>query len=173
MTNRAIGVAALLCALFAAGCGSKEPAEAARPQGPETRWLRGLSATDVRNAVAARALMCEGPAKEGAASVWTCGAATPLVSYKVRFYGSAPLKLEYLIATVTQSGSAKIDLVQPLFVSLAGLHFEGSDAPKAREWVLKALEAGGGDASFGPARFRVSGDISRMTLEIKATGSDW
>jgi hypothetical protein len=95
MTNRAGVVATVLCAAIVAACGgSKEPAEAARPQepqGPETRWLRGLSATDVKNAVAARALACEGPAKEGAASVWTCGAATPLVSYKVRFYGSGPL----------------------------------------------------------------------------------
>jgi hypothetical protein len=80
---------------------------------------------------------------------------------------------EYIIATVTQSGSAKVEIVQPLFVSVAGLHFEGADAPKAREWVLKALDAGGGDTEFGPAKFRVSGDISKMVLEIKASGSDW
>jgi hypothetical protein len=174
MTNRARTIAAALLAAFMAGCGgSKGPAETSQPQGPETRWLRGLSATEVKNAATSRALACEGPAREGGTSVWTCGAATPLVSYKVRFYGSAPLKLEYLVATVTQTGSAKPDFVQPLFVSLAGLHFEGADAPKAREWVLKAIESGGGETTFGPAKFRVSGDLGKMTLEIKASGSDW
>ncbi len=176
MTIRVCFLVTSLSVAIAAGCGgAKEPAAGAPPQatGPETRWLRGLSATDVKNAATARALSCEGPAKEGASSVWTCAAATPLVSYKLRIYGSAPLKLEYLVATVTQSGAFKPDYVQPLFVSLAGLHFEGSDAPKARAWVLKAIEAGGDDAMFGPARFRVSGDPSKMTLEIKASGSDW
>lgn len=174
MRNRWSIVAVVLCAAFLAGCGgSKEPAQPTQPQGPETRWLRGLSATDVKAAVTARALSCEVPAKEGASSVWTCAAATPLVSYKVRFYGSAPLKIEYIIATVTQSGSAKVEIIQPLFVHLAGLHFEGADAPKAREWVLKAIDASGGDTVFGPAKFRVSGDISKMVLEIKASGSDW
>jgi hypothetical protein len=164
---------ALAVSVMAACGGAKEPAGGARPQGPETRWLRGLSATDVKTAVTSRALQCEGPAKEGGSSVWTCGAATPLVTYKVRFYGSAPLKLEYLTATVTQTGSPKVDFVQPLFVSLAGLHFEGADAPRAREWVLKAIEEGGGDTTFGAAKYSVKGDLSRMTLDIKASGSDW
>jgi hypothetical protein len=167
-------VAVVLYVAFVAGCGGpKESTETTPPQGPETRWLRGLSATDVKSAATARALACEGPAKEGASSVWSCAAATPLVSYKVRFYGSAPLKIEYIIATVTQSGSAKVEIIQPLFVSLAGLHYEGADAPKAREWVLRAIDAGGGDTVFGAATFRVSGDISKMVLEIKASGSDW
>lgn len=161
-----------LLAACVAGCsGSKPPDE--RPKGPENRWLRGLSATEVKTAVSARALACQGPAREGGTNVWTCEVATPLVSYRVRFYGSAPLKLEYLTATVTQVGTPKIDFVQPLFVIVAGLHFEGSDAPKAREWVLAATAAGGGEAVFGPAKFRVSGDLGKMTLDIKASGSDW
>jgi hypothetical protein len=73
---------------------------------------------------------------------------------------------------VAQTGSAKIDPCSRCRC-LAGLRFEGSDAPKAREWVLKAIDASGADTTFGPAKFRVSGDISRMTLEIKASGSDW
>jgi hypothetical protein len=166
-------VGGLLAVLAAACSGSKPAPETARPQGPETRWLRGLSATEVKTAVSARALVCEGPAREGGTNVWTCTAATPLVSYRVRFYGSAPLKLEYLTATVTQVGPPKIDLVQPLFVAIAGLHFEGADAPKAREWVLAATTAGGGETAFGPAKFRVSGDLGKMTLDIKASGSDW
>jgi hypothetical protein len=171
MLSRAAVVVSLLAAC-AAGCGGSKPAEE-RPNGPENRWLRGLSATEVKTAVGARSLVCEGPAREGGTNVWTCAAATPLVSYRVRFYGSAPLKLEYVTATVTQVGAPKIDLVQPLFTVLAGLHFEGADVAKAREWVLAATAAGGGDTTFGPAKFRVRGDPGSMTLDIKASGSDW
>jgi hypothetical protein len=105
--------------------------------------------------------------------VWTCAAATLLVTYRVRWYGSAPLKIEYTTATVTQSGSTKTELVEPLFVSLAGLRFEGADAPKGRQWVVKAIAEGSGDTTFGPARFRVRGDPGNLTLDIKASGSEW
>ncbi len=138
----------------------------------ETRWLRGISATEVKSAAQARGLACEGPRLEGGTNVWTCAAATPLVGYRVRFYGSAPLKLEYITATITQAGTAKAEMVGPLFAALAGLHYDGGDAAQARAWVLKAIAAPG-EASFGPGKFRVSGDLSKMTLDIKASGSDW
>jgi hypothetical protein len=156
-----------------AACGPMPQEQSAKPAGPETRWLRGLAATEVRNAAASRALACGAPEREGGTSVWTCSAATPLVTYRVRWYGSAPLKIEYITATVTQVGPAKADLVEPLFVSLAGLHFEGSDAPAARQWVVTAVGAGGGNTAFGPAKFRVRGDLGTMTLDIKASGSEW
>jgi len=38
-------------------------------------------------------------------------AAAPLVSYRLRFYGSTPLKLDSVIATVAQPGSARIFLL--------------------------------------------------------------
>lgn len=138
----------------------------------ETRWLRGISATEVKTAARTAGLVCQGPNLEGGASAWACESATPLVSYRVRFYGSAPLKLEYITATITQSGAAKADLVRPLFVALAGLHYDGGDAPQARSWVLKAIESPG-EATFGPGKFRVSGDLSKLTLDLKAIDSDW
>ncbi len=139
----------------------------------ETRWLRGISATEVKTAAQARGLVCEGPTRQSGTNMWNCQSRTPLVEYRVTFYGSAPLKLEYITATITQTGAnATADLVRPLFVSLAGLHYDGGDAPQARAWVLKAIDAPG-DAAFGPGKFRVSGDLLRMTLDIKAMGADW
>ncbi len=147
-------------------------APAAAKSAVETRWLRGISATEVKTAAQKVGLVCEGPAREGGTNVWRCATATPLVGYRVQFYGSAPLKLEYITATITQSGAAKADLVRPLFLALAGLHYTGGDAPQARAWVLKAIETPG-ETTFGPGKFRVSGDLSKLTLDIKAVGSDW
>jgi len=157
-----------------AACGGAPPKEAPAAAKPrfETRWLRGISATEVKTAARTAGLVCEGPKLEGGESAWTCESATPLVSYRVRFYGSAPLKLEYITATITQAGVAKADFVRPLFVALAGLHYNGGDAPQARSWVLKAIESPG-DTTFGPGKFRVSGDLSRLTLDMKAVDSDW
>jgi hypothetical protein len=158
-----------------AGCGGPAKdatAPAASKPKFETRWLRGISATEVKTAARTAGLVCEGPKLQGGESAWSCESATPLVGYRVRFYGSAPLKLEYITATITQAGAAKADLVRPLFVALAGLHYDGGDAPQARAWVLKAIDAPG-ETTLGPGKFRVSGDLSKLTLDIKASGSDW
>ncbi len=169
-------IALLLLVAVQAACGGGPAKDAAAPAATkprfETRWLRGISATEVKNAARTVGLVCEGPTLEGGASAWTCASATPLVSYRVRFYGSAPLKLEYITATIAQSGVANADLVRPLFVALAGLHYDGGDAPQARSWVLKAIEAPG-ETTFGPGKFRVSGDLSKLTLDMKAIDADW
>ena len=172
---RAFIPAVLILASVQAGCGgpAKDAAApaAARPKF-ETRWLRGISATEVKAAARTAGLVCVGPKLEGGESAWTCESATPLVGYRVRFYGSAPLKLEYITATITQAGTGKADLVRPLFVALAGLHYDGGDATQARAWVLKAVDAPG-ETTLGPGKFRVSGDLSKLTLDIKAIASDW
>jgi hypothetical protein len=171
---RTVLVLSLLVVQVACGGGPAKDANAPAESKPafETRWLRGISATEVKSAAQARGLVCQGPALQGGTSVWTCASETPLVRYRVQCYGSAPLKLEYITATITQVGTAKADLVAPLFVALGGLHYDGGDAAQARSWVLKAIEAPG-ETTFGPGKFRVSGDLSRITLDIKASGADW
>jgi hypothetical protein len=155
------------------GTATEVPTPGAAKPKFETRWLRGISATEVKTAAQARGLVCQGPTRQGGTNVWTCGSGTPLVQYRVAFYGSAPLKLEYITATITQAGTnATTELVKPLFVALAGLHYDGGDAPGARAWVLQAIDAPG-DTTFGPGKFRVSGDLLKMTLDIKAAGADW
>jgi hypothetical protein len=175
-TVRLLTALLLLLVTVPAGCGGGPAKDAAAPAATrprfETRWLRGISATEVMTAARTVGLACVGPKLEGGASAWTCESATPLVGYRVRFYGSAPLKLEYITATITQTGVPKADLVGPLFVALAGLHYDGGDAPQARAWVLKAIDAPG-ETTFGPGKFRVSGNLSRLTLDMKAIGADW
>jgi len=170
------------CALALACCGcggtgkdTAPPAgQAAESSAPklETRWLRGLWDSDVRKVLPKERITCEGPKKEGPSTVWGCEWGTPLNSYKVRYYGSAPGKIEYIIATVTQGDQPKDDRVLPLFTDLAGLHFEGAEPVKAREWVRTTLAAGG-NTVFGAAKFKLAGDVVKRTLEIKASGSEW
>jgi hypothetical protein len=173
----------LATAACLAGCG---PSTANAPNGTtpaaqkggstsasmETRWLRGLWASDIRKALPAQNLACQGPKQEGQTTAWSCDWGTPLVHYRVLYYGSAPGKIEYLKATVTQSNQPKDALVGPLFTALAGLHFDGGDPVQARQWVQKTM-AGGGQTVFGPAKFKLSGDVTRRVLEIKASGSEW
>lgn len=170
-----------LIGIIAAACsGAPPPKDTATERavqqagGPriETRWLRGLWASDIRKALPAENIRCEAPRQEGKTTAWGCEWGTPLVSYKVRFYGTAPGKIEYLNATVVQSNQPKDSLVLPLFTMLAGLRFDGADPVRAREWVQKTL-AENGQTEFGPAKFKVSGDVTKRTLEIKASGSEW
>jgi hypothetical protein len=185
--NAHLHSAAVVLLLFAfGGCGGSNetaaPGKAAAAAGDssagaaaavtENRWLRGLWANDIRKALGAVNVACTGPVMENRQSVWSCGSGTPLVANKVLFYGSAPGKIEYITATVTQSDRPKDDLALRVFVALAGLHFEGAEPQKARAWVRKTIAAGG-STSFGPARFKLLGDERRRQLDIKAAGSEW
>jgi len=180
-TRWAAGLA-VAAALSAGGCGGGTPTDSPAPAATaagqpgadvtETRWLRGLWANDIRQALGSAGLTCTGPVLENKFSVWSCESGTPLVSYKTRFYGTAPGKIEYITATVSQTERPKDDVALRVFVALAGLHFEGSDPAKARAWVRETV-ANGGAVTFGPARFKLQGDERRRQLDIKASGSEW
>jgi hypothetical protein len=175
---------AVVVALTPAGCGggtppdpaATTPAATATPQAgaevTETRWLRGLWANDIRQALGAVDMTCTGPVMENKFSVWSCESGTPLVSYKARFYGTAPGKIEYITATVSQTERAKDEVALRAFIPLAGLHFEGSDPQKARAWVRETV-AQGGTTAFGSGKFKLQGDERRRQLDIKASGSEW
>ena len=166
--------------LAAAGCGgsgSSQPAgvpAAGMPgaQAFETRWLRGLWANDIREAVGKIGLTCKGPTQENRTNVWMCESGTPLVSYQLRFYGGAPGKIEYLNAVVIQSGPAKDAVPLRFFGVLAGLHFDGGEPAQAREWLTKTFEAGG-NTVIGPAKYKLAGDAKRRVFDIKASNSEW
>jgi hypothetical protein len=179
MTFRARMAVAMALLAAAAGCGGSGSGQpAARPvaQTPapsvETRWLRGLWANDIRGAVGQVGLTCKGPVQEGQSSVWTCESGTPLVNYRLRVYGSAPGKIEYLNAVVTQSGPAKDAIPLRLFAVMASLHFDGADAAQAKEWIAKTIEAGG-NTEIGPAKYKLAGDPNRRVFDVKAGGSEW
>ena len=172
--------AAFAAILVAGGCGGAgsggardaKPADAVAAPALETRWLRGLWAQDIRKELGTTGLTCKGPVMENRTNVWTCEAGTPLVSYRVRFYGTAPGKIEYLNAVVTQSGPAKDELPLRVFLAMAGLRFESADLARTREWV-KASIAEGGTLAIGPAKYKLSGDANRRVFDIKASGSEW
>jgi hypothetical protein len=172
--------APLSVTLVAGACGGSGPAtvQQAAPAAKnaaadvETRWLRGLWATDIREALGTIGMTCKGPVLENRTNVWACESGTPLVNYKVRFYGTAPGKIDYINAVVTQSGPAKDALPLRVFVVLAGLRFEGADQAKAREWV-KATIAEGGTMTIAAAKFKLSGDAGRRVFDLKASGSEW
>jgi hypothetical protein len=171
---------ALGAVLVAGGCGGSgssgspeaKPPDAASAPALETRWLQGLFAKDVRDALGTVGLTCKGPVLENRTNVWTCESGTPLVSYRVRFYGIAPGKIDYLNAVVTQSGPAKDTLALRIFSAMAGLHFIGADPAKAREWVNASI-AEGGTTVIGPAKYKLSGDANRRIFDMKASGSEW
>jgi hypothetical protein len=167
--------------LLAAACGGQggsatttSASAAATPAAPnmETRWLRGLWADDIRKELAAIGMACKGPTQENRTNVWMCEAATPLVSYQLRFHGSVPGKIEYINAVVAQSGPAKDAPCLRLFGVLAGLHFDGADQAQAKKW-LEASMAGGGTTVIGPAKYKLAGDANRRTFDVKASGSEW
>jgi hypothetical protein len=171
---------ALVAVLVAGGCGGSgsggseeaKPKDAASASALETRWLQGLFANDVRIALDTVGMKCKGPVMEKRTNVWSCESGTPLVSYKVQFYGVAPGKIDYLNAVVTQSGPAKDALPLRVFSALAGLHFIGADPAKARQWMNASI-AEGGTTVIGPAKYKLGGDANRRVLDIKASGSEW
>jgi hypothetical protein len=180
MRREWLAVAVSAAVLAAGACGDSggtapagaKPAGGAAAPVLETRWLRGLWANDIRDALVAVGLNCKAPVLENRTNVWACESGTPLVTYRVRFYGIAPGKIDYINGIVLQTGTAKDALPLRVFAALAGLHFEGADPVKAREW-LKASLASGGTTAIGEARYKLGGDLNRRTFEIKASGSEW
>ena len=167
----------VMVAVLAAGCGGSgsatiPPVSKDAGASVEPRWLRGLWANDIRDAIAKIGLTCKGPNQENRTSVWLCETATPLVSYRVKFYGSTPGKIEYINAVVEQSGPAKAELPLRLFGVLAGLHFDGADQARLREWIQATLPAGG-NIEIGPAKYKLAGDANRRVFDMKASGSEW
>jgi hypothetical protein len=172
---RSVAVVSALAAGACGGSGGSQPGgQAGQASAPavETKWLRGLWATDIREALVPVGLTCKGPVMENRTNVWTCETGTPLVGYKVRYFGIAPGKIDYINAVVTQSGPAKDALPLRIFTALAGLRFEGADPAKAREWMQASI-AGGGSTAIGPARYKLSGDANRRILDLKSAGSEW
>jgi hypothetical protein len=145
---------------------------AASPTAPTgVRWIPGFAASDLRAAFEKRGLKCQAPREERATTSWVCEAVTPLITYHVEFYG-APAKIEYLRAVVSQGGRSAVDAPKSFLGFVAALKYEGAEPETAKSWA-EANFAAGGDAMFGPVKYRLSGEPRRLVLEIKAPGSDW
>jgi hypothetical protein len=154
-------------------CGGGQNAEstaASTPAAPD--HLVGLHASDLTKGFRERGLACADAVLEKDFWHYVCESSTPLVQYRGEFYAKVPGRVEYIRVLIAQSGTAKIEVAAPLLAFLANQRYEGADPEKARAWVEQAISAPG-QTEFGIAKFRVSGDLTRLVFEVKAAGSEW
>lgn len=170
----AIGGALLLAMANSACGGGQKPSEpAAQPPGEVlATHLAGLHASDLTKAARERGLACQDPVRDRDQTHWSCEARTPLTAYLFEFYGGVPGRLEYIRLVITQSGAPKPENTGPWLGYLASLRYEGADAAAARAWIEDHLQ-GGGQTTIGTAKWKLSGDMSRLVVEVKAPGSEW
>jgi len=160
-------------ALLTAACGrSKEPASSVPAGAAAPDHLVGLHASDLIKGFRERGLTCKDAVLERDTWHYVCESSTPLVQYRGEFYAKVPGRVEYIRVLVAQSGTAKVELAAPLLAFLANLRYENADPDKARAWVEQAISAPG-QTEFGLAKFKVSGDLTRLVFEVKAAGSEW
>jgi hypothetical protein len=160
-------------ALIVVGCGGGKGAESAAPATPPAPdHLVGLHASDLTKGFRERGLTCRDAVLEKDTWHYVCESSTPLVQYRGEFYAKVPGRVEYIRVLVAQAGAAKIDVAAPLLAFLANQRYEGADPDKARAWVEAAIAAPG-QAEFGMAKFKMSGDLTRLVFEVKAAGSEW
>jgi hypothetical protein len=165
-------VAACL-ALLIAGCGGGKEAGSSAPAAPAAPdHLVGLHASDLVKGFRERGLTCKDAVLEKDTWHYVCESSTPLVQYRAEFYAKVPGRVEYIRVLVAQSGAAKLELAAPLLAFLANQRYQGAEPDKARAWVEKAVSSPG-QTVFGIAKFKVSGDLSRLVFEVKAAGSEW
>ena len=165
--------AALTLALAISACGGGKQAEPAAPATPAAPdHLVGLHASDLTKGFRERGLVCKDAVLEKDFWHYVCESSTPLVQYRGEFYAKVPGRVEYIRVLIAQSGSARLEVAAPLLAFLANQNYQGAEPDQARAWVEKAVEAPG-QTSFGIAKFKVSGDLTRLVLEVKAAGSEW
>jgi hypothetical protein len=173
MTTQARVLCAAACfALVAASCGGEKagapaPAEPAAPD-----HLVGLHASDLTKGFRERGLTCKDAVLEKDTWHYVCESSTPLVQYRGEFYAKVPGRVEYIRVLVAQTGTAKLDVAAPLLAFVANQRYEGADPDRARAWLEKAIDEPG-QTQFGIAKFKVSGDLTRLVFEVKAAGSEW
>ena len=174
MTNRVRALSAIWwLALIAVACGGGKGAESTAPAiPPAPDHLVGLHASDLTKGFRERGLTCKDAVLEKDTWHYVCESSTPLVQYRGEFYAKVPGRVEYIRVLIAQSGAAKFEVAAPLLAFLANQRYEGADPDKTRAWVEGAVAAPG-QAEFGIAKFKVSGDLTRLVFEVKAAGSEW
>jgi hypothetical protein len=172
MHVRVLCAAACLTVMTAACGGDKHAASTASTTAAAPDHLVGLHASDLTKGFRERGLACKDAVLEKDFWHYVCESSTPLVQYRGEFYAKVPGRVEYIRVLVAQSGTAKLEVAAPLLAFLANQRFEGADPDKARAWVERAVSAPG-QTEFGIAKFKISGDLTRLIFEVKAAGSEW
>ena len=164
--------AAVCLALMMSACGGKGAESTASDSPARPDHLTGLHASDLTKGFRERGLTCKDAVLEKDTWHYVCESSTPLVQYRGEFYAKVPGRVEYIRVLVAQAGTAKLEVAAPLIAFLANQQYEGAEPDKARAWVERAITAPG-QTEFGLAKFKVSGDLTRLVFEVKAAGSEW
>ena len=164
--------AAACLALMTTACGGKSAESTASDSPARPDHLTGLHASDLTKGFRERGLACKDAVLEKDTWHYVCESSTPLVQYRGEFYAKVPGRVEYIRVLVAQAGTAKLEVAAPLIAFLANQQYEGAEPDKARAWVERAITAPG-QTEFGLAKFKVSGDLTRLVFEVKAAGSEW
>ena len=173
MTSLRLGTRlAVVLALLAAACGGSQPPPAASTEPALPTFLAGVHASDIAKVMRVRGLACAEPVQDREFKHWVCEARTPLVGYVTEYYGKAPGRIEYIRVVITQAGDAKTEQILPVVLEIANLRYADVDRSAARAWVEQNLRTGG-QTTLGAAKLKLSGDLSRLVFELKATGSEW
>ena len=169
--RRLIAMCVTMLAVSACGGGTGTDSTApATPPVPD--HLVGLHASDLTKGFRERGLTCKDAVLEKDTWHYVCESSTPLVQYRGEFYAKVPGRVEYIRVLIAQAGAAKVEVAAPLLAFLANQRYEGADPDKARAWVENAITTPG-QTEFGIAKFKVSGDLTRLVFEVKAAGSEW
>jgi hypothetical protein len=172
-TGRLLSAGLVAVTIVAWGCSKDTASQSSRPAtATAPDHLVGLHASDLTRGFRERGLACKDPVLEKDTWHWVCESATPLVQYRAEFYAKVPGRVEYIRILVTQSGAAKLEVAAPLLAFLANQRYEGADPAAARAWVERAVSSPG-QTNIGIANLKVSGDLSRLVFELKASGSEW
>ena len=158
----------LICLVGAAGLLATAATPAlARP------WLEGVTSADLIKTYQQTGLRCAGPTVEETRLKWTCKGKKRRATVSVEFVGLTRNYIEYLTATVQQSGTSPDDRIAAAFLgSVATLPYDAAEPRTARRWVEEQI-ANGGETVIGTARFRLFGSPGARSLDIQAVGSDF
>lgn len=171
MSMRVATGLAVVLSLLAAACGGEAPPPASTEPALPT-FLAGIHASDIAKVMRVRGLVCAEPLQVRDFKHWVCEARTPLLSYSTEYYGKAPGRIEYIRVVVAQTGDPKPEQILPVVLDVANLRYADVDRAAARAWVEQHLQTGG-QTTLGAAKLKLSGDLSRLIFELKATGSEW
>jgi len=103
---------------------------------------------------------------------WTCEAETQAVHYRVQVAGTSPTRIEIIDATVVQiQGPPDDERVVSFFKKIAAINYKSNSAPAATAWISASAIENRAQATFGEAKFTLSGDKPARSLSIKALNS--
>ena len=171
----------LLCIsgfLTVLGCGSTESNDPGRPavvasNPAEKPYIAGLTAEALNQNVQRRGLTCQEPRKQESQMRWSCAlAGTDDIHYRLEFLGTSPTRIEYVTATVTQSGTLREEPLMQFLGLIAASSYEAADPQKAHQWTDQNVR-NNEDITIGGVKLRLSGPPTARMLEMFPVGSEW